>query len=174
MIAQISALIFSIILIAIPLMGLKRKVAIFESFVEGGKDGFEVVIKIIPFIVGMYVAIGMLRTSGFFDLATSFLSPLFGLIHFPPEILPLALLRPITGSGSIAILTDIISQHGPDSLIARTAATILGSTETTFYVVTVYFGAVSIKRYRHAIATGLIADLAGIVTSIIVCKLMFT
>lgn len=169
-----SVFIFSSVILYIPFMGIVRKIAIFESFVEGGKHGFELIIKIIPFIVGMFVAIGMLRTSGFFDLATGFLTPYFQYIYFPPEVLPIALLRPITGSGSIAILSETIMQYGPDSLIAKTAATILGSTETTFYVVAVYFGAVNVKHYRHAILTGLIADAAGIIASVAICRYLFT
>lgn len=173
MISQISALIFACFLVLIPFVGLMRNVPIFESFTEGGKHGFELIIKIIPFIVGMFVAIGMLQTSGFFLIVTDLLGPFFKLIHFPPEVLPLALLRPISGSASIAVLSDVIQRYGPDSLIARTAATILGSTETTFYVITIYFGAVNIKRYRHSIATGLIADFAGIVASVIICYILF-
>lgn len=173
MISQISALIFASFIVLIPLVGLIRNVAIFESFIEGGKHGFELVIKIIPFIVGMFVAIGMLQTSGFFTIVTNALAPLFKLIHFPPEILPMALLRPISGSASIAVLSDTIQRHGADSIVARTAATILGSTETTLYVIAIYFGAVNVKKYRHSIATGLIADLAGIIASVVICQLLF-
>lgn len=174
MMFPLSSIIFSGIILYIPFIGLVRNITIFDSFVEGGRHGFELVVKIIPFIVGMYVAIGMLRASGFFDILTQASSPLFQLLHFPPEVLPLALLRPITGSGSIAVLADTIGQYGPDSLISRTAATILGSTETTFYVVAVYFGAVKIKHHRHAILTGLLADLAGIISSVIICRWLFT
>lgn len=166
----ISALLLSFIILFIPLIGLIRKIDIFQSFVNGGKEGFEIAVKIIPFIVGIYVAIGMLQASGFFSLAANILSPYLSL---EPELLSLAIVRPISGSGSIAILANIIEQYGPDSLASRTASTILGSTETTLYVIAVYFGAVSIKRYRQAIPAGLLADLAGIISSILICRFMF-
>ena len=171
--AQISIYIFATIVVVIPLAGLIKKVPIFESFIAGGKHGFDLIIKIIPFIVGMYVAIDMLQASGFFDLVLEYFAPALLQVGFHQEMLPLALVRPISGSASIALLDDIITRYGPDSLSARTAATIFGSTETTFYVIAVYFGAVGIKHYRHALATGLIADAAGIIASIIVCYFMF-
>lgn len=171
---QVSSLIFASFFIIIPALAIYRGVSVFESFTEGGKHGFEVVIRIIPFIVGMYVAIGMLQASGFFDLFAETFAPFFEMIGFPSELLPLALIRPITGSGSIAVLDNIIQTYGPDSLLARTAATILGSTETTFYVIAVYFAAVNVKKYRHAVLSGLLADAAGIAASVVICRFLFS
>ena len=145
----------------------------FESFVAGGKNGFDLIIKIAPFIVGMYVAFGMLEASGFIQLLYEITEPFLSKIGFPAEILPLAVMRPISGSGSIAILTSIIENHGPESMVAKIAATVLGSTETTIYVIAVYFGSVGVKHYRYALPVGLIADLAGIIASILVCYFMF-
>ena len=141
----VSSLMLALIIIGIPLIGLIKRIPIFESFIEGGKHGFDVAVKIIPFIVGMYVAVGMLQASGFFDILATAASPLLKSIDFPPEILPLSFMRPISGSGSIAILVDIVERYGADSSIAAIAATILGSTETTFYVIAVYFGSVNNK-----------------------------
>lgn len=164
----------AVIILGIPFVGLIRKIDIFESFIDGGKHGFDVILKIIPFIVGMSVAIGMLNASGFFTLLKETTAPYLSPLGIPPELLPLSVIRPISGSGSIALLSNIIDQYGPDALITRMAATILGSTETTFYVIAIYFGAIGVRRYRHAIASGLIADLAGIIASISVCYWLFT
>lgn len=171
---QISSLIFASVILFIPFIAIVRKVPVFENFTEGGKHGFELIVKIIPFIVGMLVATGMLRASGFFTLVQKTFEPSFSAIGFPSEILPLALLRPVTGSGSIALLIDIVEQYGPNSMAAKIAATLLGSTETTFYIIAIYFGAVNIKRYRHAVATGLIAEISGTIAAIIVCKILFS
>lgn len=160
-------------IVLIPLIGLRQKIDIFDSFLTGGKKGFDVIIKIVPAIVGMYVAIGMLRASGFFEIVTNYLSPLLEQLGIPASILPLMLLRPISGAGTIALFAETIEQYGPNSIDALTSATILGSTETTFYVIAVYFGAIGIRRYRYAIGVGLLADLAGVIASIAVCKMMF-
>ncbi len=173
MTSLISNLIFASMIVGIPLYGLWRKIELFESFVSGGRHGFDLIIKITPFIVGMYVAFGMLQASGFIQLLYQFTEPFLSKIGFPAEILPLAIMRPISGSGSIALLTDIIHTQGADSLIAKTAATVLGSTETTIYVIAVYFGSVGVKHYRHALPVGLIADFAGITSSIAICYFLF-
>ncbi|MCP8352292.1 spore maturation protein [Candidatus Synchoanobacter obligatus] len=169
MIQLISNIALLSIILGIPLIGLIKRVPIFESFITGGKQGFNIIINIMPFIIGMFLAIEMLQASGFFTI----LQDILPFHDYPPEIIPLALIRPITGSGTIAVLIDIIDKYGPDSLGARTAATILGSTETTFYVIAVYFGAIKVKHYRHAITVGLIADLAGFIASILICGYMF-
>jgi spore maturation protein B len=166
----LSSLIFILIVATIPLAGAIKKINVYDSFLKGAKSGFDIVIKITPFLVGMVVAIGMLRASGAFELIATSLSPLLNKIGLEPDLLPLIVARPFSGAASNAVLIDIIKHHGSDSLIAHTAATIIGSTETTMYVVAVYFGAVSIKNTRHAIKCGLIADAAGIAASIIVCK----
>jgi spore maturation protein B len=162
-----------VLLVGIPLYGVFRKVKVYEVFVEGAKEGFEVAVKIIPFLVAILVAIGMFRGSGAMEMMTDGLRPILSLIAFPPELFPLAILRSLTGSGSLAFVTDAITTNGPDSLIARTAGTMYGSTETTFYVLAVYFGAVSVRKTRHAVAVGLIADGAAVLMAIAVCRWMF-
>ena len=133
-----------------------------------------VLLLVIPFLVAMLVAIGMFRGARGIELLTDFLRPVLAVIGFPPELVPMSLIRPLSGSGSLAVLGDLIKAHGPDSLIARTAATLFGSTETTFYVVAVYFGSVAVRRTRHAVPAGLIADATGIIASVIICRLVFS
>jgi spore maturation protein B len=162
-----------VLLVVIPLAGMLRKVKVYDVFIEGAKEGFEVAVKIIPFLVGILVAIGMFRGSGAMDLLTAGIRPLVAPLGFPPELVPLAVLRSLTGSGSLAFTTDLVKTHGPDSVIARTAATMYGSSETTFYVLAVYFGAVSVRRTRHAVAAGLIADAVAAVAAVAVCAWMF-
>lgn len=162
-----------VLLVAIPLAGMLRKVKVYDVFIEGAKEGFEVAVKIIPFLVGILVAIGMFRGSGAMDLLTAGIRPLVAPLGFPPELVPLAVLRSLTGSGSLAFTTDLVKTHGPDSVIARTAATMYGSSETTFYVLAIYFGAVAVRRTRHAVAAGLIADLVAAVAAVAVCAWMF-
>jgi spore maturation protein B len=161
------------LLVTIPLIGIIRKVKVYEVFIEGAKEGFEVAVKIIPFLVGILVAIGMFRGSGAMDLLTSALRPLAAATGFPAELVPLTILRSLTGSGSLAFTTDLIQTHGPDSLIARMAATMYGSTETTFYVLAVYFGAISVRKTRHAVPAALIADFVAAVATVAICLWMF-
>jgi spore maturation protein B len=162
-----------VLLVAIPLAGIIRKVKVYDVFIEGAKEGFDVAVRIIPFLVGILVAIGMFRGSGAMDLLMAGLRPIVAPIGFPPELVPLAVLRSLTGSGSLAFTTDLIKTQGPDSLIARTAATMYGSSETTFYVLAVYFGAVGIRRTRHAVPAALIADIVAAVAAVAVCAWMF-
>jgi spore maturation protein SpmA len=162
-----------VLLVSIPLAGIIRKVKVYDVFIDGAKEGFDVAVKIIPFLVGILVAIGMFRGSGAMDLVTAGLRPLVAPTGFPPELVPLAILRSLTGSGSLAFTTDLIKSHGPDSLIARTAATMYGSSETTFYVLAVYFGAVGVRRTRHAVPAALIADLVAAIAAVVVCAWMF-
>jgi spore maturation protein B len=162
-----------VLLVLIPLVGMIRKVKVYDVFIEGAKEGFDVAVRIIPFLVGILVAIGMFRGSGAMDLLLSGLRPLVAPIGFPPELVPLAILRSLTGSGSLAFTTDLIKTHGPDSVIARTAATMYGSSETTFYVLAVYFGSVGVRRTRHAVPAALIADLVAAVAAVVICAWMF-
>jgi spore maturation protein B len=161
-----------VLLVFIPLIGMIRKVKVYDVFVDGAKEGFDVAVKIIPFLVGMLVAIGMFRGSGAMDLLTNALRPLLASINFPPEVFPLAVLRTLTGSGSLAITTDLIKTFGPDSFLGRTAATMYGSSETTFYVLAVYFGAVQVKRTRHAVPAALIGDVVAAIATVAVCGWM--
>jgi spore maturation protein B len=162
-----------VLLVAIPLAGIIRKVKVYDVFIEGAREGFDVAVRIIPFLVGILVAIGMFRGSGAMDLLMAGLRPLVAPSGFPPELVPLAILRSLTGSGSLAFTTDLINTHGPDSVIARTAATMYGSSETTFYVLAVYFGAVGVRRTRHAVPAALIADLVAAIAAVAVCAWMF-
>jgi spore maturation protein B len=165
---------------AIPLMffvfvgwGIVRKVKVYEVFVEGAKDGFHVAIKIIPYLVAMLVAIGIFRASGAMDVVIAVLSPVSNLIGMPPETVPLAILRPLSGSGSMGLMTELMKVHGPDSFIGVLASTMYGSSETTFYVLAVYFGAVGIKNTRHALPAGIIADIFGMLGALFICRIFF-
>ncbi|MBA4148627.1 MAG: nucleoside recognition protein [Verrucomicrobia bacterium] len=169
----ISILAIPLILSFFPLYSSLRKIPVYEEFVEGAKEGFHVAIRIIPFLVTILVAITMFRNAGGIDMITDALRPVLNIVGFPPELVPLSLMRPLSGSGSIAILGDMINTLGPDHLFTRMAATILGSTETTFYVITLYFGSVAVRRTRHAVAAGLFADGVGIIASIIICRIVF-
>ena len=171
--ATVSTWAVPFLLVAIPLMGLVRKVKVYDVFVDGAKEGFNVAVKIIPFLVGILVAIGMFRASGAMDLLNAGLKPLLQSTGFPTELVPLAVLRTLTGSGSLAFTTDLIKTYGPDSLLARMASTMYGSSETTFYVLAVYFGAVSVKRTRHAVPAALIGDAVAAIATVAVCTWMF-
>jgi spore maturation protein B len=153
--------------------GVVRRVKVYEVFVEGAKEGFPVALKIIPYLVAMLVAIGIFRASGAMDLLTILLGAVTNLIGMPPEVLPMALLRPLSGSGSLGLMTELMKTHGPDSLIGIMASTMYGSSETTFYVLAVYFGSVNISNTRHAVPTGLIADAAGMLTAVWIVNLLF-
>ena len=169
----ISLLAVPFLLAFFPLYAALKRVKVYEHFVEGAKEGFQVAVTIIPYLVAILVAVGMFRGAGGIDLVTNLLRPALDLVHFPPELVPISLMRPLSGSGSLGIFTELVKQFGPDSLIARTAGTIYGSTETTFYVIAVYFGSVGIHRTRHAVPAGLIADAVGIIASVIICRMMF-
>jgi len=167
--------------LAIPLLillfvgyGLIKRVKVYESFVEGAKEGFNIAVKIIPYLVAMLIAIGIFRAGGAMDWLIYILKPLTNLIGMPAEALPMALMRPLSGSGSLGLMTDIMKVHGPDSFIGILVSTIQGSTETTFYVLAVYFGAVNIKSTRHAVPVGLIADVAGILGALFIVRLLFS
>ena len=171
---ELSRYIIPLMLVMIPFYGLVfRKVKVYESFVEGAKDGFDIAVRIIPYLVAILVAIGMFRASGALEILLTTMAPFLTYIGFPPENLPLALMRPLSGSGSLGLLTDLINEHGPDSLIAKIGATMFGSTETTFYVLAVYFGSVGIRKTRHALVAGLFADLVGVLSAVFFCQLFF-
>ena len=137
------------------------------------KEGFEISLKIIPYLVAILVAIGMFRASGAMEQLIYFLTPILNIIGFPPENLPLAIMRPLSGSGSLGLFTDLVNQYGVDSIYTKIGATMFGSTETTFYVLAVYFGSVGIRKSRYALAAGLIADIVGILSAVYICKILF-
>ena len=140
---------------------------------EGAKEGFQVAIRIIPFLVAILVAVGMFRKAGGIALVSKVLGPALGWIGFPVDLLPLVLIRPLSGGATTAVFTEIVQTYGADSMNSLMAGTIFGSTETTFYVIAVYFGSISIRRTRHAVPAGLTADLVGVIASIVICRLMF-
>jgi spore maturation protein B len=169
----ISILALPLLIAFFPLYAVLRRVKVYEEFVEGAKEGFHVAVMIIPHVVGMLVAVFMFRSAGCIDAISQFLRPVLDVIGFPPELLPMSLMRPVSGGGTTGLFVELIKTYGPDHLITRTAGTIIGSTETTLYVIAVYFGSVAIRRVRHAVAAGLLADVAGIIASVIVCRAVF-
>ena len=169
----ISLLAIPFLLSFFPLYAALRRIKVYEEFVKGAKEGFHVAVRIIPFLVTMLVSISMFRNAGGVDLLTQLLQPVLNYVRFPAELLPMALMRPLSGSGSLAIFAELVKQFGPDHLLVRMAGTLYGSTETTFYVIAVYFGAVNVHRTRHALPAGLIADGVGIVASVMICRLVF-
>ncbi|MBZ0265177.1 spore maturation protein [bacterium] len=154
-------------------IGMFRKVKVYEVFVDGAKEGFQVGVRIIPYLVAILAAIAIFRASGALDLLTTILSPLFKAVGFPAEALPMALIRPLSGSGALGIMTDLIETHGPESYIGRLASVMMGSTETTFYVLAVYLGSIGVRRSRHTLAACLIADSAGLIAAFVVVKLVY-
>ena len=162
-----------LILLLIPCYGFLKGVKVYDTFIEGAKDGFQTVIKIIPYLVAMMVTINILRSSGSLELLAKGVKPVLDFFNIPKDIFPLVILRPLSGSGSMAFVNSIFKIHGPDSLLGKMASTIMGSSETTFYVVAVYFGAVGIKNSRYAIPIGLIADIAGFLAGVFICNLIF-
>lgn len=169
---QISIWAIPFLLVVIPMVGLFRKVKVYDVFIDGAKEGFGVAVNIIPFLVGLLVAIGMFRASGALDLLTGALKPVMVATGFPAELFPLAILRTLTGSGSLAFTTDLIKTYGPDSMIGRMAATMYGSSETTFYALAVYFGAVAVKRTRHAVPAALVGDVVAAIATVAVVAWM--
>lgn len=155
------------------LAGAWKRLNVFDSFVEGAKGGIQMMVSIVPYLVPMLIAIGMLRASGAFTLLGNFLSPVLNKIGFPVDVLPLALIRPFSGSAATGMMAELIHTHGGDDYISRLAATMMGSTETTFYVLAVYFGSVGIRESRHALPVGLFADAVGIIASVMVCRAVF-
>ncbi len=161
------------LLFIIPVMAIIKGVKVYETFVEGAKEGFQVAVMIIPYLVAILVAIGMFRESGAMEMFIQLISPVTNLVGMPGEVLPAVLMRPLSGSGTLGIVTELITTHGPDSFMGRLASTIYGCTETTFYVIAVYFGSVQIKKTRHAVPAGLIADAAGALAAVFICRALF-
>ena len=161
-----------LMIIVIVIYGVVERKKVFDIFLEGAKEGIGVVLNIFPTLVGLFVAIGALRSSGIIDLMVNFLTPVLNFVNFPTEILPLALIRPISGSSSIAVATDIMNKFGVDTNIGLMVSVIMGSTETTVYTIAVYTSSVGIKKTRFVLWAALIADFVGIVTSVVVCRIM--
>ena len=172
-IGYISILAIPFLIFSFLTFGLIKKVKVYEKFVEGAKEGFNVAVRIIPYLVAMLAAIGIFRYGGAMDLLIYVLSPVTNLIGMPAEALPMAIMRPLSGSGSLGIMTEIIKTHGPDSLLGIMVSTYFGSTETTFYVLAVYFGAVNIQKTKYALPVGLMADVAGILGATFIVNMLF-
>ncbi|MDE3839452.1 spore maturation protein [Bacillus methanolicus] len=172
-ISAISLWIIPVLIGLILIYGTYKQVPTYESFVEGGKEGIKIAVSIIPFLVGMLVAISVFRASGALEFLMDFIRPGIQAMGIPPEIVPLAIIRPISGNAALGMTSDLIAAYGPDSFIGRLASVVQGSTDTTFYVLTVYFGAVGIKKMGDALKVGLLADLIGFAAAFAVVMLIF-
>ncbi len=162
-----------LLLLGITTWGISYRVPIYESFVEGAKEGWQTSLRLLPYLVGMLVSIQVFQHTGALQRLIMVLSPLTDWLGFPKEVLPLALMKPISGSGSLALLTQVLETYGPDSFPGRLAATLMGSTETTLYVLTVYAGSIGLKKTKHTLITSLIADFAGFLASLYVVLRFF-
>lgn len=168
----LSSVAMPMIILIIIVYGLVEKNKVFDTFLEGAKEGIEIVLKIFPTLIGLFLAIGALRSSGILDLIISSMEPILKLLNIPSQIMPLALLRPISGSASVAVATDIMKQFGVDSNIGLIISTIMGSTETTLYTIAVYTSAVGIKKTRFVLYAALAADIAGMIASVVIWRIL--
>lgn len=168
MIETVSLYILPIMILAILTLGMSKKIPVYEEFIEGAKDGFKVAVSIIPYLVAIIVAVSMFKASGILDMLKIFASNII-----PPDIIPIIFTRSLSGSATLGLFSEIAKNFGPDSYVTKLAAIMVGSSETTFYVLAVYFGSVGIKKYRYAILTGVIADVTGIVLAILVARMFF-
>lgn len=157
----------------IPLWAAIRRVKVYDKFIEGAEDGLTVAVKIVPFLVGMMVALAVFRASGAMELLANAIAPVTRPLGFPSEILPLMIVRPMSGAGALAVTADLLKAYHPDSYIGRLASIMQGSTDTTFYVLTVYFGSVGVRKTRYAAAVGLFADVIGFLAALYVCNWFF-
>ncbi|ADU30081.1 spore maturation protein [Evansella cellulosilytica] len=172
-ITTISMWIIPLIIALVLISGTVKRVPTYETFVEGAKEGVKMSFSIIPYLVGMLVAITVFRESGAMEFFIAQFRPLLEAVGIPADIVPLAMIRPLSGTGALGMTSDLIATHGPDSFIGRLASTMQGSTDTTFYVLTVYFGAVGIKKMGDALKVGLFADVIGIIASIVIVSIIF-
>ena len=172
-IEYISSMIIPMIILIVILFGLKEKKNIFDIFIKGAKEGAKTVIELFPTLLCLFIAIGALRTSGVIDAIIKIIEPIINILKFPVEVLPLAILRPISGSASMAVATDILTQYGVDSKIGLIASTIMGSTETTLYIIAIYTGCIKVKNIRFILFAALIADFIGILVSNIIINLLY-
>ena len=169
----ISNLAMPMIILIIVIYGIKERKDVFDLFLEGAKEGIKITLNIFPTLIGLFIAIGALRSSGILDLINNIAGTFLNMISFPIELMPLAILRPISGSSSIAIATDIMKNYGVDSKLGNIASTIMGSTETTIYTIAIYTSSIKVKKTRCILLAALCADFVGIITSIVVCNALF-
>jgi len=172
--SRVSSLVLLAVIVLPLLYGWARGVRVYEALVEGAREGFQVAVRIIPYLVAILAAVALFRGSGAMDLLARAVSPVTGLIGFPAEALPMALVRPLSGSGAMGLMVETMKTHGPDSFIGYLVSTLMGSTETTFYVLAVYGGAVGLRRARHAVPACLAGDLAGILGATLACRLLLS
>ena len=168
----VSNLAMPLIILIIVIYGLKEKRKVFDDFLDGAKEGIGIVLSIFPTLIGLFVAIGALRSSGILDIIIRILNSILSMINFPTELMPLAMLRPISGSSSIAVAVDIMKQFGVDSNLGIIASVIMGSTETTLYTIAVYTSSVGIKKTRFVLFASLIADVVGMLVSVVICRFL--
>ena len=168
----ISIIAVPITILIILLYGIFERKNVFDIFLKGANDGLKMVIKIFPTLIGLFLAIGALSSSGILDFIINLLKPVLAILKIPPEIMPLAILRPISGSGSIAVATEIMKRFGVDSLIGLMVATIMGSTETTLYTIAVYTSSVNIKKTRFVLFAALMADISGMIASVVIWRIL--
>jgi len=161
-----------LIILLILAHGYMKGVKVYDAFIEGARDGLMITLKILPYIAAMLLAVGMLRSSGGLDFMLYILRPLTNAAGIPEEVVPLVIMKPLSGSGALGILADILKRSGADSYAGVLASIIMSSTETIFYTITVYFGSVGIKNIRHTLAAALVADMAGLAAAILICRLM--
>lgn len=173
LINYISIMAIPLIILLIIYKGVKEKISVFDVFLKGATEGIEITLKIFPTLIGLFMAIGMLRSSGILEFITQLLLPILNFLKFPSEIVSLAILRPISGSASMAVATDIIKQNGVDSFIGILAAVIMGATETTLYTIAIYTSSIRIKKTRGIIIAALAADITGIIVSLLVCRIIY-
>ena len=165
---------FSILFILIILVyATVKKVPVYEEFIEGAKDGFKVSVSIIPYLVAIIVSVSMFKSSGVIDIITNVFGDVLAKLSVPADLIPIMITRSISGSATLGLFSDIASNYGPDSYTTRLAAIMVGSSETTFYVLAVYFGSIGIKKYKYAVLTGIIADITGILLAILVARVFF-
>jgi len=153
--------------------GYFKRINVYEAFIEGAKEGLATTWSVLPYLVAMFVAIGIFRSSGAMDVVIKILTPITNFFGIPAEIIPLVLIRPMSGSASTGMLAELFKTYGPDSFVGRVASTMMGSTETIFYTLSIYFGAVGIKRIRYTMWAALIAEIAGLIASVIICRIVF-
>lgn len=165
-----SVLFLPLLITLIIIHGIKTKTPIYDVFIKGAKEGLNTCVEILPFIIGIFIAIEALTSSGAMDFIEKTVSPIFDLLNIPKELISLIVLRPVSGSGSLVVVERIMQECGPDSIAGRIAAVMTGSCETVFYVLALYFGVTSVKKMRHALSAGLIAYIAGIIASIYICN----
>ena len=165
--------IIPIIIVLVVIYGVIKKVKVYECFVEGAKDGITICLRIFPYLLAMIIAVNVFRASGALDFFIYLVKPVVKFIGLPPEVVPLVLIKPLSGSGALGIFTDIIKQYGADSYIGKVASIIMGSTETIFYTLTVYFGAVNIKKIRHTLWAAILADITAIIMAVTLAKFFF-